>query len=223
MDPRALHPRPDVHRHPADAAVRHLHLAHMEAGADLEPDRLHRVDDRLGTADRTRRSVERREEAVASVIDLATPVSGEHRPHDAVMALDELVPGSIAQRDRSLGGSHDVREQDRCERSVERGLLFTEGLDEPLELCQDGLGVPEVAGGRSRAGRRTWLPGSRCDPPALVERLRPIPFACITRVGTWIDGRTARASISCCPRWIAEIESGLAQSREYHAHVWMKS
>src|SRR5919201_3168968 len=59
------HARADVHGDAADLAVDELALTRVQPCADVQVERADAVADRARAADRPRRSVERREEAVA--------------------------------------------------------------------------------------------------------------------------------------------------------------
>src|SRR5205085_5710494 len=69
--------RADVNGDPADLAVQPLALACVQAGAYLEPEPLHRLGDRAGTADRAGRPVEGGEKAVARRIEFRAPEANE--------------------------------------------------------------------------------------------------------------------------------------------------
>jgi hypothetical protein len=66
-------------RDPVHVAVDQLHLAGVQAGANVEPEVLHRVADRARAVDRARRPVERRERAVAGELDDCAPRAGVWR------------------------------------------------------------------------------------------------------------------------------------------------
>src|SRR5438876_201237 len=62
--------RTDVNCDPADLSVDDLALARMQADTDVEAEPADRVADRASAADRPRRAVERREEAIAGRVHL---------------------------------------------------------------------------------------------------------------------------------------------------------
>src|SRR4051794_41718957 len=74
-------PRADVHADALDLVADDLHLAGVDAGAQLEPKVGHRRLRPLSARDRPRRPVERREQAVAGAPDLPAAVARELRPH----------------------------------------------------------------------------------------------------------------------------------------------
>ena len=61
----------DVHGDAADVVAAEFAFAGVKAGAHLDAQRLHRVTNCHGAADRSLWAVERREEAVAGGVDLA--------------------------------------------------------------------------------------------------------------------------------------------------------
>ena len=77
----------DVHGDPADALLEELDLTGVNPSADLEPFLGSGCDDRLCAADRARRAVERRQEAVTGPIDLPPAVLLDMATHESVVAL----------------------------------------------------------------------------------------------------------------------------------------
>src|ERR1700694_1304937 len=67
----------DVHGDPADGSAAALALAGVQSGTHLDTQRLHRVADRHGTADRPLRAVEHRQETVARRAHLSTAKTSE--------------------------------------------------------------------------------------------------------------------------------------------------
>jgi len=57
-----------VHGNPADVVAADLALAGVQSGAHLDAERMHRVADRHGAADRPLRTVEHCEEAVTRCV-----------------------------------------------------------------------------------------------------------------------------------------------------------
>jgi len=125
-------PGPDVDRQSRRLAVDGLHLAGVDAGADLKVERADRIDDLLRTSDRSSRPVEGREEAVAGRVDLASPVASEQPADRPVVALQQLVPRSVSELESLPCRADDVGEQDRGEDTVKLSLLFPEPFDEAL-------------------------------------------------------------------------------------------
>ena len=120
----------DGHRKPADLAVDRAAFSRVEAGAHLDAELAHPLDDCLGATHRPRRAVERGEEPVARRVELAAAVAGEAATHDAMVLLDELLPAPVAQRCLPGGRADDVGEEDGREDALELGLLLAHLADE---------------------------------------------------------------------------------------------
>src|SRR5262245_29444209 len=80
----------DVHRDPPDLAVQDLAFPGVQACSNLESELADGLGDRTGAANRPRRAVEAREEAVARDIELGAPEANELAADEGVMALEEL-------------------------------------------------------------------------------------------------------------------------------------
>jgi hypothetical protein len=68
----------------------------MHPRPHLDPERLHRLDDRLGASDSTRGPVERGEEAVARRVELSSAVTGKTAADDPMVLGDQLVPTALS-------------------------------------------------------------------------------------------------------------------------------
>jgi hypothetical protein len=77
-----------VHGDPADVIAADLALAGVQSGPHLDAEGLHRVANCHGAADRSLRSVEHREEAVAGGADLAASKANELRADDGVVRIE---------------------------------------------------------------------------------------------------------------------------------------
>ncbi len=154
--PRRLRdPGADVDCDPADLAVHHLALARVQAGAHVEAQVANTLGDRTGAADRARRPVETREEAVAGDVELGAAEANELAADQRVMTLEELPPRAVAELRCFRRRADDVGEEDGGEDSVGLAFLPTAGvpdvLHEALELDVDlvaALAQGEVAGPR---------------------------------------------------------------------------
>src|SRR5207245_2205715 len=100
--------RAGVHGDPRDLAVEQFALARVQPCAHLEPELTNVRDDRLRAADRPRRPVEAREEAVAGRVDLPAAIPHELLAHGTVMAHEQLAPGPVAKLDRTLARAGEV-------------------------------------------------------------------------------------------------------------------
>src|SRR3954452_23447984 len=102
----------------------------MEACADLDPERLHPLGDRLRASHCTARPIERREETVAHLADLSPVEPSQLRTDDRVVAILHL-PSALVAEARTLGrGVDDVREQPRRDLSVERSFFIPDRCEE---------------------------------------------------------------------------------------------
>src|SRR5688500_827994 len=95
-----------------------LDFTHVNGDPDLDLERLERLEDRPGTVDRLRRTLEHDEEAVAGRIELAPRETLQLAPHDRVVALEQLPPATVAQLARQLRGAHYVSEHHRREQTI---------------------------------------------------------------------------------------------------------
>ena len=136
--PRAARrdPRADHHREPRDLALVELALAGVDARADVEPELADALDDRLGAADRPRRAVEGREEAVAGRVLLLAAVARQLAADEGVVTLEQLAPGTVAELGRPRVEPDDVGEEHGREDRV-RNLGRRLAGDEPLDLVRD--------------------------------------------------------------------------------------
>jgi hypothetical protein len=82
---------------PAHVLIQELDLAGVDGGADPEP-RLGQPGDELdGAANRSRRGVEGREDAVVRALDQPPAEAVDHRVRDAIVAIEQLTPAAISQ------------------------------------------------------------------------------------------------------------------------------
>ena len=100
------------------------------------------MNQRQGAADRPRRSVEEREEAVARRPHLAAAEARELIADPSVMRLEHIRPRRVPELPRPLGGPHDVGEQHRRQHSVGLGPGSDPG-QELLDLAQDRVRVAD--------------------------------------------------------------------------------
>jgi hypothetical protein len=133
-------PRARVHRDARDLAVDQLALARVQAGADLEPEQAHRLDDRAGAPHGRPGRVERREEAVAGRIHLATAEPLELRTHERVVAGQQPRPAAVSQLHGALGRADDIGEEHRREHALAIVVAVVAGrLDDPAHVGREGV------------------------------------------------------------------------------------
>jgi hypothetical protein len=68
----------------------------VDTGTHLDPKLAHAANDVLGTTDRASRTIEPHVEAVAGRVLLVALVAREELADDRMMALDEPLPGCVA-------------------------------------------------------------------------------------------------------------------------------
>ena len=106
-----------------------------------------RTASRIAHAQRNgaRGAVERREEAVTGGVDLAAAVALELAADDRVVAVEQVAPGAVAERDCAVGRPDDVGEDDGREHAVGLGS-WTDAGEELLDLV--GQPIDVAAGDR---------------------------------------------------------------------------
>ena len=115
---QCAHPRTDVHGDPADVVAADLALAGVQPGAHLDAERLHRVANRHGAADRSLRTVEHREEAITRRVHLAAPEAVELCADDGVVRVEQRMPVAVADLRSPARRVHDVGEKHRGENPI---------------------------------------------------------------------------------------------------------
>ena len=80
-----------------------LAFAGMQTGPHFYPESSHDLINGGGTANGTRRTVERDEKPVSGVFDFSTAKSTELIPGDSIMGIQEGAPALISQRCGSFG------------------------------------------------------------------------------------------------------------------------
>jgi hypothetical protein len=99
-----------MHRDTTELLAYDLTLSGVDARANVDAQLPDRVHDRPSAANRTRRTVKGRQEAVASSIDLATSMPRELVANKEVMLSEQIFPFSITEFDKSLRRLDYVRE-----------------------------------------------------------------------------------------------------------------
>jgi hypothetical protein len=100
----------DADGEPAVLAVDQLALAGVDAGADVKAEVKHAFGDLLCASDRSCRTIEGGEKAVARGVVLDAAPATERLTHDCVVVKDQLLP-VITELCLLLCGSDDVGEQ----------------------------------------------------------------------------------------------------------------
>jgi signal transduction histidine kinase len=139
------HPRGQVHGDAADIGAADLHLAGVQARADLHADPAQPVAQGGGAADAAARPVEDGQHAVPGRLDQPTAEAVDQLAGEPVVGVQQLAPAAVADLPGPLGRADDVGEQDCRQRPA-------------------GLGRPPGAGAGRRGGFRA-LPGGPAGRP----------------------------------------------------------
>jgi len=115
----------------------HLAFSGVNARSDTNAELLDRVHNCSSAADRTRRAIKRRQEAVPGSIDLATSMSRELVTNKGVMLSEKVLPTSITEFDKPIRRLDNVREQYGGEHAV------TVGFDVAALAGQEGFNLSE--------------------------------------------------------------------------------
>src|SRR4051812_2240683 len=109
----------DMHGNAADLSPPPFDLAGVESRSQVKLALRTFVDDRFGTPNRTRRTVEGRQDPVAVPADLMPAVDGELSADHLVVHVERCRPPAVAELDDVRRALDDVGEQDGCEHPVE--------------------------------------------------------------------------------------------------------
>ena len=105
----------DVYSDASQLGARFLNLAHVNAGTDLEALGPHLLGERAGAGNRISRMIEHGEEAIAGVIDFATPCPAKRSPDHGAICGQQVPPLAVADSGCQLGRRHDVGEEHGCQ------------------------------------------------------------------------------------------------------------
>src|SRR5512132_216553 len=103
----------------AHLPVNRLALPGVQACSDLDAQRAHPFEGRLGAPDRSCRTVESGQEAVPGRVDLGAAVPGEQRTDDRVMLLQYVAPSLSPEFGGHLSGCDDIGEENSGEHALE--------------------------------------------------------------------------------------------------------
>src|SRR5205085_5918149 len=124
----------------ADVVAAAFDLARVHAGADADAEIVHRVADRHRALDRARRTVDRRQQAVAGVLDDSTAEARDLVAGEPVVAVEEAPPLAVADRGGLLGRPDDVGEEHGPEEALARRRCRSLTGEKRLDLVEE----PEV-------------------------------------------------------------------------------
>jgi hypothetical protein len=111
-----------MHGDTAELFADHLTLASVDASANVNAEFSDRVHNCPSAADRTRWTIEGRQEAVASSIDFATSMPGELVTNKGVMLSEKVLPSAVPEFDKPVRRLDNVREQDGREYAITLGF-----------------------------------------------------------------------------------------------------
>jgi len=96
-----------------DARASVFDLAGVQAGANLESERLERVAERACAANRPARAVEGGQNAIAGGPDEVSAVLFDGGAGDDIVAVEQVAPRTVAKRREVFGLPDEVGEEDR--------------------------------------------------------------------------------------------------------------
>src|SRR5262249_42602003 len=135
----------DMDGESAHLSVDQFAFARVQSSSDVESQIAYGIADSACAANRARRAVEGREEAIPSRIHLVPAVASELSPNAVVVGAQELAPALIAQLGCGRSRADDVSKQDRREHPLGfrrfPALPVRHNRKEPLALRQQPLQV----------------------------------------------------------------------------------
>ena len=114
-----------MHRNAAEFFVHHFAFSGVNASANVNAELLDRVGDRQAAANRTRRTIESSQKAVARRIDFPTAVPLKLLTNEQVMLSKKVLPCAVAEFDHSRGRANDIRKKYGCQHAVKFGFNFS--------------------------------------------------------------------------------------------------
>jgi len=110
-----------MHGHAGHVVPTDLDLSRVQAVSHSKIQWTERIPDGQCTFDGPPRTVEGGCEAIAHGLHLAASEPLELTAHGLIMSIEEVDPSVVPELASQLGGTHDVREQDRGEHSFSAG------------------------------------------------------------------------------------------------------
>ena len=193
---KRCNPRAGVNSDPSDLATKEFALARVYAPAHFEADsaRVRRNCER--TADRTRRAVESREEAVTGGVNFTSAPAGQLPPHRRLMLSKQVTPAAVAEPRGALGRADDVGEEDRRQYAIGVPDRAHAG-EELLDLVEHRILVADPRQ-MIRAGELDELrTGNATGDPATFLDLRLEIIRTVEDKGRHVDGRQHSANVDC--------------------------
>src|SRR5580765_445978 len=193
---KRCNPRARVNSDPSDLATKEFALARVHAPAHFETDgaRVRRNSER--TADRARRAVESREEAVPGSVNLCSAPTRQLAPHRRLMLSKQVAPAAVAEPRGALGRADDVGEEDRRQYAIGVPDRAHAG-EELLALLEHRILVTDPRE-MIRAGELDELrTGNATGDPATFLDLRLEIISAVEDKGRHVDGRQHSANVDC--------------------------
>ena len=103
---------------PADVVANHFTFPGMETRASINSEWMYFLGNSTGAANAACRTIESRENAVPSCLDLMAAKAGEVASDRGVMFIEEIVPPAVAKRGGLLCRADDVSKENRGEHPV---------------------------------------------------------------------------------------------------------
>jgi hypothetical protein len=110
-------PRSDVNPDPSDVLVADLDLSRVYCRPDTESQIRERLIELKRTPKRPSGRIEGRQDPVAGGLHEVAAEPVDRRSRDRVVTIQNLTPTSVAESSGPSGGTHDVGEKDRGQRS----------------------------------------------------------------------------------------------------------
>ena len=137
---RVTDPLRDGDRRAGNVVSSDLDLPAVDPDADVQRQRLDCLSDLHGAAHGPCTAIEAGQEAIANGLDLSALVLLEGCADNAVVLIEEVAPSPGTESGRSLGGAHDVGEQDGRQDYLSLRSLVATG-EEVFNLVNQAVGV----------------------------------------------------------------------------------
>src|SRR5262249_294770 len=133
--------RADVHRDSGKILAEDFAFAGVQATAHLETKCAHSITDRAGTADRPRRPVERRQDAIPRGVDLASAILLQDVANFGEECREQFTPGIIAEYCGAFFRSPDLGKKNRDEHPF-RLVDVARAGQKYLDLVEQRFAIP---------------------------------------------------------------------------------
>jgi hypothetical protein len=107
-----------MHSDPTELLANHLALSGVNTGANVNAESLDRIHNCPSAADRARRTIKRRQEAVARSIDFSAAMPRELVTNKGVMLHEEVFPSAVTEFDKPVASTMSVNSMVASTRSL---------------------------------------------------------------------------------------------------------